>query len=89
MRIVRLVLLGGLLAAASLGFYCRAVSAAYGRADNPLAQIEYSANCNNLQLCGGGGGGVWVWIEIDDGDTLGDGIGTADIAGAGCTTCQG
>jgi hypothetical protein len=78
-RIIRLVLLGGLLAAASLGFTAGGV-AAYGSADHPLAQIEYSENCNNLQLCGGGGGGVWIWIEIDGGPL----IGTADVAGAGC-----
>ena len=79
MRIVRLVLLVGLLAAASLGFTAGGV-AAYGSADNPLAQIEYSENCNNRQLCGGGGGGVWLWIEIDGGPLSG----TADVAGAGC-----
>ena len=78
MRIVRLVLLGGLLAAASLGFTAGGV-AGYGRADHPLAQIEYSENCNNMQLCGGGGGGVWIWIEIDGGPLSG----TADVAGAG------
>ena len=76
---LRPLLVAGVLAVASLGVSTGAVSA-YGKADNPLAQIEYSANCNNLQLCGGGGGGVWVWIEIDGGPTSG----TADIAGAGC-----
>lgn len=79
MRIVRLVFLAGLLAAASLGFGAGGV-AAYGHSDHPLAQIEYSANCNNLQLCGGGGGGIWIWIEIDGGPLSGD----ADVAGAGC-----
>jgi len=58
--------------------------AAYGRADQPLAQLEFSGNCNNpsFPLCfpapaGFGLGGVWFWIEIDAG-------GTGDIAGAGC-----
>lgn len=62
---------------------------AYGAPDNPLAQIELSANCNNLDypLCqprpaGFGLGGVWLWIEIDAG---GDG----DIAGAGCGHIRG
>jgi hypothetical protein len=59
-------------------------AAAYGRADGPLAQIEFSGNCNNpdIPLCfpppsGFGLGGIWFWIEIDAG-------GTGDIAGAGC-----
>jgi hypothetical protein len=78
-RIVRMMLLAGLLAAASIGVSAGG-AAAYGTADNPLAQIEYSQNCNNLQLCGGGGGGVWFWVEIDGGPTSG----TADVAGAGC-----
>lgn len=58
--------------------------AAYGRADQPLAQIEFSGNCNSpsFPLCapppdGVGLGGIWVWIEIDAG-------GTGDVAGAGC-----
>ena len=59
-------------------------AAAYGAAEHPLAQIEFSGNCNNpdIPLCfpppaGFGLGGVWFWIEIDEG-------GTGDIAGAGC-----
>jgi hypothetical protein len=82
MRIVRLVLLASLLAAASLGVNAGSV-AAYGVADTPLAQIEYSQNCDNPSLCQGGpfgAGGVWLWIEIDGGPTSG----TADVAGAGC-----
>jgi hypothetical protein len=58
--------------------------AAYGRAEHPLAQIEFSGNCNNPDffLCapppdGFGLGGIWLWIEIDEG-------GTGDVAGAGC-----
>jgi hypothetical protein len=81
MRVVRLAFLAGLLAAASLGVNAGSV-AAYGAADSPLAQIEYSQNCDNLSLCQGGfgPGGVWLWIEIDGGPTSG----TADVAGAGC-----
>jgi len=75
MRTIRIALVAGLLAAASLGATAGG-AAAYGRADRPLAQIEVSANCNNLQLCDSPGG-VWVWIEIDQ-------DGTGDVAGAGC-----
>jgi len=61
---------------------------AYGHADQPLRQIEFSANCNNpsFPLCspetGFGLGGVWVWIEIDANQT-------GDIAGAGCGHVRG
>jgi hypothetical protein len=81
MRPIRIALLAGLLAAASLGLTAGSVFA-YGSADNPLAQIEYSQNCNNRDLCQGpfGLGGVWLWIEIDGGPTSG----TADVAGAAC-----
>lgn len=55
---------------------------AYGRADQPLAQIEISANCTNRNssLCAPGQfglGGIWLWVEVDAN-------GTADVAGAGC-----
>jgi hypothetical protein len=57
---------------------------AYGKAESPLAQIEFSGNCNNpsFPFCapppnGVGTGGIWFWIEIDAG-------GEGDIAGAGC-----
>lgn len=80
---VRVLLAAGLLAVSALGA-ATAGAAAYGRADHPLAQIEFSANCNNpaFPLCapapdGFGLGGVWFWIEIDAN-------GTGDIAGAGC-----
>jgi hypothetical protein len=85
MRSLKLRLLLGavLLAVAALGASTGGV-AAYGRAEQPLAQIEFSGNCNNPDffLCapppaGFGLGGVWFWIEIDAG-------GTGDIAGAGC-----
>jgi hypothetical protein len=84
----RIIFLGAALALATLGMSSSGV-AAYGAADHPLAQIEFSANCNNpsYPLCapppaGFGLGGIWVWIEIDSN-------GTGDIAGAGCGHIRG
>jgi hypothetical protein len=64
-------------------------AAAYGSQDQPLAQIELSANCNNpsYPLCapppaGVGLGGIWLWIEIDSNNT-------GDVAGAGCGHVRG
>jgi len=64
-------------------------ASAYGAADHPLAQIEFSGNCNNpdFPLCqpppaGFGLGGIWLWIEIDAN-------GTGDVAGAGCGHVRG
>jgi hypothetical protein len=80
---LRVLLAAAALAVAALGATTGGVSA-YGHAEHPLAQIEFSGNCNNpsFPLCapapaGFGLGGVWFWIEIDEG-------GTGDIAGAGC-----
>jgi hypothetical protein len=57
---------------------------AYGHADQPVAQLTISANCDNagFPLCapqpdGVGLGGIWAWIEIDQG-------GTGDMTGAEC-----
>lgn len=56
---------------------------AYGAADQPLAQLEFSGNCNNPDffLCspqtGVGLGGIWLWVEVDANST-------GDIAGSGC-----
>jgi hypothetical protein len=57
---------------------------AYGKAEAPLAQIEFSGNCDNpsYPFCapppnGVGTGGLWFWIEVDAG-------GVGDISGAGC-----
>lgn len=57
---------------------------AYGKADQPVAQIEVSANCDNpsFALCapfpeGVGTGGIWFWVELD-------GNGTGDLSGAAC-----
>jgi hypothetical protein len=93
MMIVRMALLAGLLSAASLGVTAGGV-AAYGHADGPIAQIEFSGNCNNPDffLCapppaGFGLGGIWLWIEIDGG--AGATSGEADIAGSGCGHIRG
>ena len=43
-------------------------ASAYGTADQPIAQVEVSANCNNptFPLCQQVGlGGVWFWSELD------------------------
>jgi hypothetical protein len=57
---------------------------AYGRADSPLAQIEFSGNCDNPSFgfcapppAGVGIGGIWLWVEIDA-------DGTGDLSGAVC-----
>lgn len=61
---------------------------AYGAADQPLAQLEFSGNCNNpsFPLCdpqtGVGLGGIWLWVEVDANTT-------GDIAGAGCGHVRG
>jgi len=80
---VRVLLASGALVVLALGATTGG-AAAYGAKDHPLAQIEFSGNCNNpdFPLCGPppagfGLGGLWFWIEIDEG-------GTGDIAGAGC-----
>jgi hypothetical protein len=60
-------------------------ASAYGAAEHPLAQLEFSGNCNNptYELCQRVGlGGVWLWIEIDSG-------GSGDVAGAGCGHVRG
>jgi hypothetical protein len=81
MRRIRLILAAGCLAFSALGLNA-ASALAYGHADQPLAQLELSANCVNRSsaMCSPdalGLGGVWLWIEIDQG-------GMADVAGAGC-----
>jgi hypothetical protein len=59
---------------------------AYGNADQPIAQVEISANCNNpdFELCQEVGlGGVWAWAELDTAG--GDGTsGEMDFTFAGC-----
>jgi hypothetical protein len=86
---LRLLLAASLLAVAGLGASTGTVSA-YGKADGPIAQIEFSANCNNPDffLCQQVGlGGIWVWIEIDGG--AGALSGDADVAGSGCGHVRG
>lgn len=84
MRVIRIVLLAGLLAAASVGFTTGGV-AAYGSADQPIAQLEFSGNCNDASfaLCEQVGlGGIWLWIEIDANYM-------ADVAGSHCNHLPG
>jgi hypothetical protein len=56
-------------------------AAAYGKADQPVAQVEISGNCDNpsFSFCANvvGTGGIWLWIELDANHT-------GDLAGAGC-----
>jgi hypothetical protein len=73
------VVFAGTLALATIGFTAGGV-AAYGRADQPLAQVEFSGNCDNpsFAFCQQVGvGGIWLWIEIDANHT-------ADIRGSQC-----
>jgi hypothetical protein len=81
MRPIRVFLVAAALAVSSLGVGASGVFA-YGKADQPLAQLELSANCVNRTspLCAPdalGLGGIWVWVEVDA-------DGTADVAGSGC-----
>jgi hypothetical protein len=79
-RAFRVTLLAAALALPTLAFSSGAVFA-YGHADQPLAQVEISGNCDNpsVPFCSDvvGIGGIWVWVEIDSG-------GTGDVAGAVC-----
>jgi hypothetical protein len=54
--------------AAITGFTGTGKALAYGSADQPIAQVEISGNCNNpsFPLCQEVGlGGVWSWAELD------------------------
>ena len=86
-KILVLVVLAAGLAAVT-GFAGAKNALAYGKADQPLAQLTVSANCDNpsFPLCappgpdGTGGvglGGIWAWVEIDTG-------GGGDMTGAAC-----
>jgi hypothetical protein len=65
MLVAALTVVAGVLSAGS--------ALAYGHADQPIAQVEISGNCNNpsFPLCapeeqgGVGLGGVWTWAELD------------------------
>ena len=84
-RHLRVVTLSAILVLASFGLTAGTVFA-YGHADQPLAQLEISGNCNNpdFAFCSDvvGLGGIWLWIEIDA-------DGTADVAGAVCGHSRG
>lgn len=64
---------------------------AYGKADNPVAQITLSGNCDNpsFPLCapqsdgGVGLGGIWAWSELDA-NTGSTTSGTMDATVAEC-----
>jgi hypothetical protein len=80
-RFLKVFIAGGTLAASAALLSATSVFA-YGRADQPLAQLELSANCNNPDyfLCSPdavGLGGLWFWVEVDA-------DGTADLAGSVC-----
>ena len=78
-------LLRVLTLSAALGLSSAALGAgsvlAYGHADQPIAQVEISGNCDNpnFAFCSDvvGLGGIWLWIEVDA-------DGTADVAGSVC-----
>lgn len=79
-RVIPILALAGLAATLSVAG-AAAPALAYGTADQPLAQVEISGNCDNPDFffCSHvvGLGGIWLWIELDAG-------GTGDIAGAVC-----
>lgn len=60
---------------------------AYGKAANPVAQVEISGNCDNASVCPnlgfGGTGGVWIWAELDATSQWAT-SGTVDYTFAGC-----
>jgi hypothetical protein len=66
-KVALLVVLAAGFAAVS-GFAHTGKALAYGSADQPVAQVEISGNCNNpsFPLCQEVGlGGVWSWAELD------------------------
>jgi hypothetical protein len=74
------LLAGGIVAAGATS------ASAYGKADNPVAQVEVSGNCNNASVCPsliGGTGGIWIWAELDAAYP-GASSGTSDYTFAGC-----
>jgi hypothetical protein len=79
--IVSLALVASVAAVA--GAFGAGSALAYGRADQPVAQVEMSGNCNNVAYCnavGFGTGGIWIWAELDGGPSSG----TTDFTFAGC-----
>lgn len=79
-NLLRVSLLSAALVIPTIAFSTGSVFA-YGHADQPLAQIEVSGNCDNpnFAFCRDvvGVGGIWLWIEIDAN-------GTADVRGSTC-----
>ena len=87
-RVLRVLVPAIAVIAASLSAGSNA-ALAYGAKEHPLAQLEFSGNCNNpsFPLCaappaGVGLGGIWLWVEVDAG-------GSGDVAGAGCGHVRG
>lgn len=68
----RVVLLAVLVAAATVvaGVLGTGSALAYGHADQPVAQVEISGNCDNpsFWFCANvvGTGGIWAWAELDN-----------------------
>lgn len=79
-RLLPIVGLAGVLAAVGVAISGGA-ALAYGRADQPVAQVEVSANCDNPSFffCSQvvGTGGIWFWVELDANHT-------GDLRGAEC-----
>lgn len=77
-----LLVMGGVAASGTTG------ALAYGAADQPLAQVEISGNCNNATLCPdliGEEGGLWIWAELDQTpDPNMPGWNTTDYTISGC-----
>ena|SRR6266540_74501 len=89
LKFLKVMLIAGTVAASSAAITATGVLA-YGHADGPIAQIEFSGNCNNpdFGFCQQVGlGGIWLWIEIDGG--AGATSGDADIAGSSCGHVRG
>lgn len=67
-RLLPIVGLAAVLAGAAVASSATSASA-YGKADQPLAQVEVSANCDNpsFGFCANvvGTGGIWFWVELD------------------------
>jgi len=76
-----LLLAAAVTIVAATAAFAPAGAFAYGKASQPLAQVEISANCDNpsFSLCQEvGTGGIWLWIEVNA-------DGTAEVSGAGCS----
>ena len=72
-----LLILVALFSALAAGLAAAPRAFAYGAADQPVAQVEISGNCDNpgFWLCapepdGVGTGGVWAWAELDSNGSM-------------------